>query len=177
MGLYSAHMNDIRQKLSSFDGFFHAMKWIFSLNNISAFPSWVRNVVAGSTHDKDEVFITELGSRSFKDIAANEFKNALVMAFNNPSRNIYFAISGENERLLQTEIGEYIKLLNRIDDFTMDYNGWSQESIIAPEIYQKICKECSKYRGVDGSKITKILEYNTIKLPSNFHFIGGIKHA
>ena len=168
---------DMRRKFASFDGVYHAMRWIFVMNDIAAFPKWVRNVVAGSTHNDDEVFIAQLGSRRFSDIVPNEFTKAIVAAFSNPQRHIYFSISADDEVSLRGEIGEYNKLLDRIDDFTQDYNGWSKEAIVAPEIYQKLLSTCSKFRGPDDSKLTDILDHNTIQLPANFHFIGGIQHA
>ena len=168
---------DMRKKFSSFDGVYHAMKWMFVMNDIAAFPGWVRNVVAGSTHNDDEVFITQLGSRRFSDIAPNEFTKALVAAFSNPQRHVYFSISADDEGALRGEMGEYIKLLDRVDDFRQDYNGWSKEAIEAPTIYQKLLSNCSKYRGPDDRKLAEILGHNMIQLPSNFHFIGGIQHA
>lgn len=168
---------DMRKKFSSFDGVYHSMKWMFVMNDIAAFPEWVRNVVAGSTHNDDEVFITQLGSRRFSDIVPNEFTKALIAAFSNPQRHIYFSISADDESSLRGEMGEYIKLLDRVDDFTQDYNGWSKEAIESPEIHQKLLSNCSKFRGPDNRKLTDILEYNTILLPFNFHFIGGIQHA
>ena len=168
---------DMRKKFSSFDGVYHAMKWMFVMNDISAFPGWVRNVVAGSTHNDDEVFITQLGNRRFSDIAPNEFTKALVTAFSNPQRHVYFSISADDEGALRGEMGEYIKLLDRVDDFRQDYNGWSKEAIEAPTIYQKLLSNCSKYRGPDGRKLSDILGHNMIQLPSNFHFIGGVQHA
>lgn len=168
---------DMRTKFASFDGVYHAMKWMFVMNDISAFPGWVRNVVAGSTHNDDEVFITQLGNRRFSDIAPNEFTKALVTAFSNPQRHVYFSISADDEGALRGEMGEYIKLLDRVDDFRQDYNGWSKEAIEAPTIYQKLLSNCSKYRGPDDRKLTDILEHNMIQLPSNFHFIGGVQHV
>ena len=167
----------MRKKFSSFDGVYHTMKWIFVMNNMSAFPTWVRDVVAGSTHNDDEVYITQLGSRRFADILSSDFLKALVTAFSKPKRNIYFAISADDEGFLRTEMGEYVKLLDRVDDFTQDYNGWSKKAIEAPEIYQKLVSTCSKFRGPDNRKLADILDRNMIKLPSNFHFIGGVQHA
>ena len=74
-------------------------------------------------------------------------------------------------------MGEYVKLLDRVDDFTQDYNGWSKKAIEAPEIYQKLVSTCSKFRSPDNRKLADILDRNMIKLPSNFHFIGGVQHA
>lgn len=169
---------DIREKFMSFDGVYHAMKWMFSINEMSGFKSWVRDVIAGSTHHDNEVFVINLGSKKFiDDVVPNEFKEALLMAYKRPKRNVYFAVSAESQGALLEEMGVYATLVNRVEDFTADYNGWSELSVEDRSIYRCLCDSCSDYRGPDGRKLSQILQPGTIKLPANFQFIGGVRHA
>lgn len=176
--LSDAVPGDVREKFMSFDGVYHAMKWMFSINDMSGFQSWVRDVIAGSTHNDEEVFVVNLDSKRFiDDIVPNEFKEALLMAFKRPRRNVYFAVSAESQGALLEEMGVYATLVNRVEDFTEDYNGWSELSVEDRSIYRDLCGSCWDYRGPDGRKLGQILQPNTIKLPANFQFIGGVKHV
>jgi hypothetical protein len=166
---------ELRKKFALTDGVYRPMKWLVTINDLSEFPHWVRKSVAGGTHNDDEVFVSSLVSNSFgSDILLHEFKDAILTAFSKPTRNVYFAISAQNSTLLEKELGKYARLLDRIDDCRNEYHGWSKTSIEDEYLYEVLSKRCSKFRGPDGKTLVGIFEKGAIKLPSNFHFIGGV---
>ena len=168
---------EVVRRLSSFDGVFHPMKWMVKTNSVVGFREWVRNVVAGSTHDDSMVYYGDLTSTSFADIKSTIFKDALIRAYSVPDRNVYFALLAHNEQQIVSELGLYCNLINRVDDICEDYNGWSVSSVSDAQLRLAIDMNCVSFRGPDGRRLNQILRTGEIKLPSNLFFIGGVQNA
>lgn len=170
--------NEIVRGLTSSDCKYHPLKLIVKVNGqMRDFQEWVRNTVAGSIHDDKYVWQADLIRDSFQKILQNEFKEALLTAFSNPDRNVFFSMTASDESHIRTEMGPYVALLDRIDDYTNDYSGWSRQSIPDPAIHSRLLNKCSSFRGPDGSPLSTVLSPGEIRLPANFHFIGGIKNG
>ncbi len=139
---------------------------------------WSAVCPMGAVGDTDRVITIDCREPDQVKKFDDGFAHALAKAFTplvlpqvNLPRDTFLVLKGADEGRLQELMGGYGPLLDRINDPTDDFNGWSITSVPFKTAYDLILKEGAKYKCPNGQNPKDVLPKGEVRIPANLHFI------
>lgn len=138
---------------------------------------WVRSAALGAVADDGRIFEFDAkkeGKGSFVEV----LRKALVCSFRPQKgsrfllvdRATYLVVHNCDLNLLESLMGEYAVLLERITDTADPYNGWSANETVWPEAYAEIAHNADGI-GPQFELFSDIVSKDAVRFPPNLHFI------
>ena len=142
---------------------------VFADSNESTLEAWINDSVFGRVSD-DSFILRKRENDHFLGINENGtykagiFDKSLCKAFSNPKSNVFVLIDDGDENEIIRQFGKFASLLNRIDDLSDPYHGWSLEGVEDKDVYN--------YLAQNATQTLVGLRKDVIRIPSNIHIIG-----
>lgn len=105
------------------------------------------------------------------EFKAGPFTLILKEALLNPKEKYYLVIEEINRGNAASIFGDMFQLLDRVDNRSSKYTGWSKYGIKNSDIYDYITK------GKSNENIAKLSSDNTIKIPNNLSILATMNTA
>lgn len=156
-------------KSNYFSPFYQAKNELISYEeNSNINNNWIREIRLGSVLDENIVvydFRNQNSHLSIIDDENGQFESALIKSFENPKTNIYLWAININEKFLEDNLGEAMTLLERVNDFNNNNNGFSINRLpLTHKLSVYLIRKSAKLKA-------KIKEFGGLYFPANFHII------
>ena len=146
----------------------------YSNDNLKSIKHWINDTVLGRISDETFVYRYQSDNQerllfaydSDEEFQPFLFEKALLKSFNNSKNNIYLIIEGIDEDTLYKTFGKYAQLMNRVNNFLDNDNGYSRTPVKDETLYQYVVKK--------SKEAESILSPNEIIIPPNLNIIGAI---
>lgn len=123
------------------------------------------NVVLGRISSKSDVFVSETKPLiDFNSPGDSLLFDALLAAFQNPSKNIYLVVKAKDEAAFNAKFGKFMPLFKPLFSVSAPDNGASLNSVTDALYYQSLIEKSKEAR--------KFLRAEEVRFPSNFQVIG-----
>ena len=164
-----------KEQLRTISAVYEPLKlFAYTNGNAATVENWVEGAVLGRISDNSQIFKHKFGSDDTRLCANNveanfvpgAFEKAILAAFQNEKKNIYLVVQNTTEPSFFGAIGEYVTLLNRVENVQDDWHGWSKKPLKDEKFYRWLIAQSSRARS--------ILSNSEVMLPSNLHIVGTI---
>lgn len=164
-----------KEQLRTISAVYEPLKlFAYTNGNAATVENWVESAVLGRISDNSQIvkykFGIDTGSLCANHASSNfvpgAFEKAILAAFQNEKKNIYFVVQNTTEPSFFGALEKYVTLLNRIENVQDNWHGWSRTPLKDESLYRWLIAQSSRARS--------ILSNNEVILPSNLHIVGTV---